>query len=272
MKNIFFLIPLLFFLNVNELKVISYNIRYNNPNDGINVWENRKLTITKFLIDESPDFIGLQEAKHSQLLFLLESMLDYDFIGVGRDDGKTKGEYSPIFYNKNKFKVLFQNTFWLSPTPGKVSVGWDASMERICTYGLFENINSKEKILIFNTHFDHIGNAARKESAKLILKKIDEINNENLPVVLTGDFNLEDSSPTIKKIQKELTDVQFNIDKSNKYYGTYTGFKPSNIIEKRIDYIFIKNIKLIQSIHVHLKTPINGWASDHHPVLTTLKF
>ena len=91
MKNIIFLIPLLFFLGVNELKVISYNIRYNNPNDGINVWENRKSTIANFLINESADFIGLQEVKHPQLLFLLESMLDYDFIGVGRDDGKTKG-------------------------------------------------------------------------------------------------------------------------------------------------------------------------------------
>ena len=158
MKNTIFLIPLLFFLGVNELKVISYNIRYNNPNDGINVWENRKSTIANFLIDESPDFIGLQEVKHSQLLFLLESMINYDFIGVGRDDGKTKGEYSPIFYNKNKFIVLSQNTFWLSPTPKKVSVGWDASMERICTYGLFENIKTKEKFLVFNTHFDHIGN------------------------------------------------------------------------------------------------------------------
>ena len=101
MKNTIFLIPLLFFLGFNELKVISYNIRYNNPNDGINIWENRKSTIANFLIDESPDFIGLQEVMHSQLLFLLESMINYDFIGVGRDDGKTKGEYSPIFYNKN---------------------------------------------------------------------------------------------------------------------------------------------------------------------------
>ena len=272
MKNIIFLIPLLFFLGVNELKVISYNIRYNNPNDGINVWENRKSTIVNFLIDESPDFIGLQEVKHSQLLFLLGSMIDYDFIGVGRDDGKTKGEYSPIFYNKNKFKALSQKTFWLSPTPEKISVGWDASMERICTYGLFENIKSNEKFLVFNTHFDHIGNVARKESSDLILKRIDDINNENLPVILTGDFNLEDSNPTIKNIQKYLTDVQFNIDKANKHYGTFTGFKHSKIIEKRIDYIFVKNFKVIQSKHVHLKTPINGWASDHHPVLTTLKF
>ncbi len=272
MKNIVFLIPLLFFLSVNELKIISYNIRYNNPNDGINVWENRKSTITNFLIDESPDFIGLQEVKHSQLLFLLESMLDYNFIGVGRDDGKTKGEYSPIFYNKNKFKVLFHETFWLSPTPKKVSVGWVASMERICTYGLFENINSNQKIWIFNTHFDHIGNIARKESANLILKTIDKINNEKLPVILTGDFNLEDNNPIIKKIQKQLTDVQFNVDESNKYYGTFSGFKHSKIIEKRIDYIFTKNIKPIQSKHIHLKTPYNGWASDHHPVLTTLKF
>ena len=156
MKKLFFIIPIIFFLNVEELKVISYNIRYNNPNDGINIWENRKSTITKFLIDENPDFAGLQEVTFSQLSFLTESLKNYGFIGVGRDDGKTKGEYSPIFYNKKKYNVVSSKTFWLSSTPEKVSVGWDASMERICTYGLFENLSSKEKVWVFNTHFDHV--------------------------------------------------------------------------------------------------------------------
>ena len=106
MKKLFLIIPILFFLSIKELKVISYNIRYNNPNDGINIWDNRKSTITKFLIDESPDFAGLQEVTYSQLSFLKDSLVNYSFIGVGRDDGKTKGEYSPIFYNKKKYKVL----------------------------------------------------------------------------------------------------------------------------------------------------------------------
>ena len=129
---------LLFFslLNGGDIKVISYNIRYDNPNDGINVWENRKHTISTFLNNQKPGLIGFQEVTHSQLLFLTNELSSYEFIGVGRDDGKTKGEYSPIFYNKNNFRLISQNTFWLSQTPEKVSVGWDASMERICTYGL----------------------------------------------------------------------------------------------------------------------------------------
>tara|TARA_B100000929_G_scaffold276651_1_gene251446 strand:+ start:340 stop:1158 length:819 start_codon:yes stop_codon:yes gene_type:complete len=271
MKNIFFLFSLLFFFNSNELKVVSYNIRYNSPNDGINIWENRKSTVSKFFTDENPDFAGLQEVTHSQLSYLSQSLVDYSFIGVGRDDGKTKGEYSPVFFNNKKYKVLFHDTFWLSPTPEKVSVGWDASMERICTYGLFENILSKEKIWVFNTHFDHIGNDARKNSTDLILKMIKNVNSNNIPLILTGDFNLEDDDSSIKKIQKQLIDVLINIEKSNDYYGTYNGFNNKLISKKRIDYIFIKNLKLKKARHVHLQTPSKSWASDHHPVLSILK-
>ena len=272
MKKIFLIIPLLFFFNTEELKVISYNIRYNNPNDGINIWENRRSTIAQFLINENPDFAGLQEVKYSQLTFLTESLLNYSFIGVGRDDGKTKGEYSPIFFNTKKYKVLHNKTFWLSSSPEKVSVGWDASMERICTYGLFENLKSKEKIWVFNTHLDHLGVKARKNSTDLILKMINEIKTTSVPIILTGDFNLEDNNSSIKKIQSQLTDVLLKINKSNNYYETYNGF--NNIVEskKRIDYIFIKNLQVKNAKHVHLKTCFEGWASDHHPVLSILEF
>tara|TARA_Y100000992_G_scaffold293804_1_gene252830 strand:- start:1138 stop:1956 length:819 start_codon:yes stop_codon:yes gene_type:complete len=271
MKKLFLIIPILFFLSIKELKVISYNIRYNNPNDGINIWDNRKSTITKFLIDESPDFAGLQEVTYSQLSFLKDSLVNYSFIGVGRDDGKTKGEYSPIFYNKKKYKVLFNKTFWLSSSPEKASVGWDASMERICTYGLFENLSSREKFWVFNTHFDHVGNEARKKSTDLILKKINEIKSMGNPVILTGDFNLDDTDSSIKKIQSQMTDVLLKIKKTNFHYETYNGFK--NIVEskRRIDYIFVDNIEVKKAKHVHLKTSYNGWASDHHPVLSILK-
>ena len=144
-------------------------------------------------------------------------------------------------------------------------------MERICTYGLFENILSKEKIWVFNTHFDHIGNDARKKSTDLILKMIKNVNSNNIPLILTGDFNLEDDNSSIKKLQKQLMDVLINIEKSNDYYGTYNGFNNKLISKKRIDYIFIKNLKLKNARHVHLKTPFKGWASDHHPVLSILK-
>ena len=142
--------------------------------------------------NQKPELIGFQEVTHSQLLFLTDELSSYEFIGVGRDDGKTKGEYSPIFYNKNNFRLITENTFWLSKTPEKVSVGWDASMERICTYGLIEDKRSNKRIWVFNTHLDHIGKDARARSIELILDTIEKLNEEDNPIILTGDFNLED--------------------------------------------------------------------------------
>jgi endonuclease/exonuclease/phosphatase family metal-dependent hydrolase len=252
--------------------VISYNIRYNNPNDGINIWENRRSTIGEFISNENPDFIGMQEVVYSQLFNLIDDLPNYSYVGVGRDDGKTKGEYSPILFSNIKYEVLKSNTFWLSETPNKISVGWDASMERICTYGLFQNKHSKEKIWVFNTHLDHIGIKARKQSVDLIIKKITEINKMNFPLVLTGDFNLIDENISIKKLQNLFIDSQKNLFKSNKFYGTFNGFDTKNHSDKRIDYVFFKNLALINAKHVYLKTPVKGWASDHHPVVSSLKY
>ena len=270
MNNILYIF--LFFLlhNTQDLKVISYNVRYNNPNDGVNIWDNRKSTVTEFISNEAADFVGMQEVLNSQLTDLMGSLKEYDYVGVGRDDGKNKGEYSPILFNKNKYKVLKSNTFWLSETPNKISVGWDASMERICTYGLFENRDSNKKIWVFNTHFDHIGVLARKKSVELIIDKINELNELNFSVILTGDFNLGDQNKSITKLQNEFIDSKKDISKSNEFYGTYNGF--NNIkSEKRIDYIFFRNLTLINSKHVYLKTKANNWGSDHHPVVASLK-
>ena len=132
------------FQDISEIKVISYNIRYDNPKDGINIWDNRKSSIINFLNKEKPQIIGFQEVTHSQLLFLSDELSSYGFIGVGRDDGKTKGEYSPIFYNKNNFSLIHKIHFGFQ-TPSKISVGWDASMERICTYALVEDKRSKKE-------------------------------------------------------------------------------------------------------------------------------
>ena len=144
----FRILIVLFFILVqssDEIKAISYNIRYNNPKDGMNVWENRKATVMGLLNEQSADFVGLQEVVHAQLLDLVEGLPTYNYVGIGRKDGKTKGEYSPIFFKKDKYSVLQSNTFWLSETPDLVSKGWDASLERICTYGLFENKKNQKK-------------------------------------------------------------------------------------------------------------------------------
>lgn len=272
MKNIFLFIPfLLFFYFKQELVIISYNIRYNNPNDGKNIWEKRKNTILNFLKNKNPDFVGLQEANHNQLVFLNNSLKDYDFIGVGREDGKNKGEFSPILYNIKNYKLIKSKTIWLSETPDIISVGWDASMERICTYGLFENLKNKNKVWVFNTHFDHVGNVARKKSTELIIETIKQNNSDNLSVVLTGDFNLEDLNPSIKKLQNFLLDSMKDITPKNNFYGTFNAFKDTTL-KKRIDYIFYKNLKIINSNHIYLKTPEDGWASDHHPVVSKFKF
>ena len=160
MKNILIMLMLFSFSNYqkdNDLKVISYNIRYNNLNDGINKWDNRKETVFNFLNNEYPDFIGMQEVLENQLDELLINLNDYSFIGIGREDGKNRGEFSPIFYLKDSYNLIKTSTFWLSKTPEKVSVGWDAALERICTYGYFESKKTKRRFWVFNTHFDHLG-------------------------------------------------------------------------------------------------------------------
>ncbi|MDC1317256.1 endonuclease/exonuclease/phosphatase family protein [Flavobacteriaceae bacterium] len=272
MRIFLFIYFLLSNLVSEEIKVISYNVRYNNPNDGKDIWENRRSTIVNFIKNENPDFLGLQEVNHAQLLFLNSNLSNYSFVGVGRDDGKTKGEYSPIFYNNNLFDLIKSDTFWLSSTPDKISVGWDASMERICTYAVFKSKTNKKNIWVFNTHFDHIGIEAREKSADLIISVINKLTGPEDYVVLTGDFNLLDDSKPIMNLQSNFNDTNKNLEKTDKSYGTFNNFKLNFVSKSRIDYVFEKNFKLINSRHIIVKTPEGRWASDHHPILAKLKF
>ena len=272
MRIFLFIYFLLSSLVSEEIKVISYNIRYNNPNDGKDIWENRRNTIVDFINNESPDFLGLQEVNHSQLLFLNSNLSNYSFVGVGRDDGKTKGEYSPVFYNKNLFELINSDTFWLSSSPSKISVGWDASMERICTYGVFKSKVNNNKIWVFNTHFDHIGVLAREKSADLIINMINELTKPDDYIIITGDLNSPDNSKPIINLQSNFNDTNKTLKKTDKSYGTFNNFKLNFISKSRIDYVFEKNFKLINSRHIIVKTPEGRWASDHHPILAKLKF
>ncbi|MBT3523530.1 endonuclease/exonuclease/phosphatase family protein [Flavobacteriaceae bacterium] len=272
MRIFLFIYFLLSNLVSDEIKVISYNVRYNNPNDGKDIWENRRSTIVNLIKNENPDFLGLQEVNHAQLLFLNSNLSNYSFVGVGRDDGKTKGEYSPIFYNNNLFDLIKSDTFWLSSTPDKISVGWDASMERICTYAVFKSKTNKKNIWVFNTHFDHIGMEAREKSADLIISVINKLTEPEDYVVLTGDFNLLDDSKPIMNLQSNFNDTNKNLEKTDKSYGTFNNFKLNFVSKSRIDYVFEKNFKLINSRHIIVKTPEGRWASDHHPILAKLKF
>jgi endonuclease/exonuclease/phosphatase family metal-dependent hydrolase len=272
-KIIAFVLLIMAFANGNaqDVKVLTYNIRLDIASDGENRWDNRKETLAAQVVKLSPDFMGVQEALPQQMDYLDENLKAYDYIGVGRDDGKREGEFSAIFYNTSKYRVVQQSTFWLSETPDKVSFGWDAACRRVCTYGLFENLKTKQKIWVFNTHFDHIGTVARINSAKLILSKIKALNTNNFPLVLTGDFNLEPETDPIKLITTQLNDSRIMAEDISGPVATFNAFNVKEPAKGRIDYVFVpKSIEVVK--YKALQEQKNyRYPSDHFPVYVELK-
>lgn len=275
MKYVLFFILLVSFTNsyCQDIGVMTYNIKYDNKSDTVNNWNDRKADMVRLLKHYKPDIFGTQEALHHQVVFLDNSLTTYSYIGVGRDDGKQKGEYSSIHFDSTKYKVLKTNTFWLSPTPEKISVGWDAAMERICTYGLFEELKSEKQFYVFNTHFDHKGVVAREKSATLILQKISAINIKNLPIVLMGDFNLAPNELPIKHLSEQLMDgLTITTDTFYGPTGTFNGFNTSQTLDKRIDYIFVKYFSVKSYLHIDDRMENNKHISDHLPVMAVLSY
>ncbi|MEG1591681.1 endonuclease/exonuclease/phosphatase family protein [Chryseobacterium sp.] len=256
-----------------NLKVMSFNIRLNVESDKENSWTNRKQDAVDLLSYYHPDYFGVQEALPEQMKDIKNGLKNYDYVGVGRDDGKEKGEFSAIFYDTEKLQVIKSGTFWLSETPEKPSKGWDAAYNRVCTYAVFKDKKSKKEFLAMNLHFDHVGDVARVKSADLILKKIKEINSKNLPLTLSGDFNLTDDTEPIKIISQNLKDTFYNSER--KPYGpkgTFTAFNVTEVPQERIDYIFVKGFKIRSHRHINDRRENLLYPSDHFPVLTELQF
>ena len=273
LKRLSILVTLLSFLSLQSqnIKVMTYNIKYDNVSDTVNNWHDRKEKLVELIEHYNPSFIGIQEALHQQVIYIDNTLTDYAYIGVGRDDGKSGGEYSEIHYDSTLYEVLQQNTFWLSETPDKISRGWDAALERICTYGLFKNRNTGKQIWVFNTHFDHKGEKARAKSAALIVKKIKQINSDLLPVILTGDFNSTPDQEPIQSIKTFMTDGK-EITHSPFYgpEGTFNGFDANMHLDHRIDYIFVKNLTVENYVHIDDRMENLNYISDHLPVLITI--
>jgi endonuclease/exonuclease/phosphatase family metal-dependent hydrolase len=251
--------------------LITYNIRMNTPDDGVNAWPLRKEKVAGLLKFHQADIFNVQEALPEQMDDLVSLFPDFDHVGVGRDDGVRQGEHMAIFYRKSRFEKIIDGMFWLSQTPDKPGLGWDAVCNRTVTWIKLKDRITRKSFYVFDTHFDHRGRVAREESANLILKSIKEINKENLPLILTGDLNLTKNTVPVQSILKELNDAQ---DKSlTPPYGpagTSGGFNVK-VMPSKIDFIFINDEVTVLRHGVLSDSFGLFYPSDHLPVLAELK-
>jgi endonuclease/exonuclease/phosphatase family metal-dependent hydrolase len=247
--------------------VATYNIRYNNAHDSLNAWPNRKENVKALIRFHEFDIFGTQEGLIDQLKGISE-LEAYARTGHGRDDGKEAGEHSAIFYKKDRFKLLESGDFWLSETPEKPGKGWDAKCcNRICSWGKFQDMQTKKTFYFFSVHFDHQGIIARQESGKLMVKKIQEIA-KNAPVICVGDFNSTPETEQIKAMQTILND-SYKVTQDPPYgpVGTFNSFRFTAPMKNRIDYIFVsKGIKVLK-YGVLTDAKDQRYPSDHQPVM-----
>ena len=224
--------------------VATFNIRNANGGDSIsgNGWGQRYPYIAQMVQFHGFEIFGTQEGKYHQLQDLKAAMPGYDYIGVGRDDGKQAGEFSAIFYKTDRFEVLEHGDFWLSPETDHPNKGWDAALPRICTWGKFKEKNSGFEFIYFNLHMDHIGVQARSESAKLILQKVKE-QPSHIPVILSGDFNVDQTNESYALLNNSgvMRDAYEMADLRYAPNGTFNGFHPDRMTTSRIDHIFLSD-------------------------------
>ncbi|WP_186755352.1 endonuclease/exonuclease/phosphatase family protein [Echinicola salinicaeni] len=257
-----------------NLTIATFNIRYDNPKDAPNNWDNRKEVVVDLIKFHGFDVFGIQEGLKHQVQYIDENLSNFAYVGVGRDNGKDKGEYSAIFYNKDKFKVLESNTFWLAPDTSKPVKGWDAALPRICTYAKLQDKKSGQQFWFFNTHFDHVGLEARQESGKLILSKMQEATQAGIPVMLTGDFNVDQENPAyiLLKDSKELKDCYEAADVRYANNGTFNSFDNTKSTDRRIDHIFVSEDLNVKKYGILTDTYHNLYPSDHFPVMAVIEW
>jgi len=271
---LFFILLTVISTEAQEMKLMSYNIRYDNPGDNPNHWAGRKYKLFALIEKYNPDLLGVQEALHHQLEDMLEALPHFTYVGVGRDDGKTKGEYSALLYNTHRYELLNEATFWLSETPYvTASKSWDAAITRIVSWAELKDKQSGKTFFWFNTHFDHMGKEARLQSAKLIRKKIEDIAGK-AAVLVSGDFNCEPSDAPyqamIAKGKTKLFDTANGFSQDCTFYGFKVNQQNENCV--CIDYIFrSKHFKVIDYITA-ADNDGQYYPSDHLPVMAVLKF
>ena len=265
-------------LLAQDLQVMTFNIRLNTTSDSLNAWPYRKDNLASQVLFHDIHLLGVQEALHNQMVDLKERLPRYRYIGVGRDDGKEKGEYSAIFYDTARLQVLQSNTFWLSLTPEVPgSKSWDAAITRIVSWARFRDKKTGKIFYAFNTHFDHIGKEARRESAKLLLQRVADIAGKT-PAIITGDFNATPDDEPIRVVTDKNNPLHLVNAKEvsvTPHYGptgTFTGFAPKERDDKPIDYIFLKGPWKVKK-HATLSQTWGGrFASDHFAVMAVVGY
>ncbi len=281
MKPLLFLLLILPVLGrdavAEPLNVMSWNIRYDNPGDGANAWPKRKDWVAEIILRNKIDVAGFQEVLAGQFEDLKARLPEMEAYGVGRNDGKRAGEFTPIFYRKDRFEAIASSTFWLSPTPDEpASKGWDAALPRIASWIKFQDRKTAEKFYVINTHFDHRGAQARTESAALLVKSLREKFSDH-PVILTGDFNTTPkTAPHNTLVGAGNADQSAFLDTYDHSAqmpegpnSTWNGFQ-AIVPDQRIDFVFVTKSVKVQRFQILDDQRDGRFPSDHLPIVTRL--
>ena len=253
----------------DEVKVISYNIRVINSKDGANEWKYRAAASPAMIKDYAPDIFGLQEAMPGHLEYLNKALPKYASVGVGREDGVSKGEHMSIYYNTKTIRLEKWGTYWLSETPDVPSKGWDAACKRTATWALLTVKSTGKQFYYVNTHLDHRGAVAQQKGLDLIVSRIAEMNPEGLPMILTGDFNVETDSPVLAELNTRMLDARKTAEKTD-FRATFNGWGSSAIV---IDFIYYSGFSSCPEYETIVRQ-YEGvpYISDHYPIMAVLKF
>lgn len=252
------------------LKVISYNVRYTGEpaTDGENHWDYRRHASINMVREERPALIGTQEVLAGQLEFLRENLPEYEAVGVGRDDGISAGEHMAIFYRKEAVEMIDWGTFWLSETPEKPTMGWDAACHRTCTWARLRDKASGKKFALMNTHLDHIGKVAREQSIRLLMQRMAELVGADTPVVMTGDFNSTTDQEIYSPLKASMQDAREVATRSDRR-STFNGWGRGSGV---IDHIFVRGAKVDRFEVLCDKNYGAPYISDHYPVAAEIRF
>jgi len=256
----------------DALRVMSFNIRYGTAKDGDNHWDNRKAFLVDVLRAEAPDIVGLQEALHDQIAYIVDALPDYSVVGVGRDDGVWKGEYTAILYKRARLSLQRTDTFWFSETPTVVaSTSWGNSITRICTWAQFTTPDGRP-LTVFNLHLDHQSQPSREKSAALLRARIDA-RDPKAPAIVMGDFNSGERNPAVATMREGGTLVDtFRVKHPDASpVGTFTGFKYGQVSGEKVDYIFATaDWEVVEAAIVRTERN-QRYPSDHFPVTAVLR-